>query len=68
MRNAVIERITEAARRGRRRYDDRRLRLWLLEGGTVGIWSSSFWQGEPICESGAHLRFDLRAKVFSPLQ
>jgi hypothetical protein len=48
MRNVVSERRWEAARRGRRRYDDRRLRLWLLEGGTVGIWSSALWWVEHI--------------------
>jgi hypothetical protein len=29
-----------------------------MEGATVGLRSSSFWQGEPICESGAQLGFD----------
>jgi hypothetical protein len=52
----------------RLRYDERRWRLRLLEGVTVGLRSSSVWQGDPICESGAQLGPVPRAKGFSPLQ
>jgi hypothetical protein len=69
LRSVVIERFAEAARRGRscrKNKNERRLRLKLMEGAKVGLCSSSFWRGEPICESGVQLGLDLRAKAFRP--
>jgi hypothetical protein len=66
LRDMVTERVTEAARRGRRRSYERRCRLRLREGVTVGLRSSSFWQGEHICELGTQLGLDPRAKEVRP--
>jgi hypothetical protein len=52
----------------RKCQNERRWRLRLREGVTVGLRSSSFWQGEHVCESGALLGFELRAKDVSPVQ
>jgi hypothetical protein len=70
-RDMAIERWTEAARRGRncrKNQNQRRDVLRPREGATVDFRSSSFWQGEHVCESGAQLGFELRAKDVSPLQ